>query len=190
MSIRKQLARHSRRERSSRTFLKAPHLRFIFGNPRGDLCMGKLARRWQLGARDAKARSKEQDKFLLLLGRKRVGSGFDFIECRHKSQPIQSCSLADSDNKKMVGATGFEPAAPCSQSRCATGLRYAPTVDLHTLPYVCARSETGAGRPFRATDSALKSPNRQYITSVPPISSIRTPNASYDPAARRGTSTC
>ncbi len=27
----------------------------------------------------------------------------------------------------MVGATGFEPATPCSQSRCATGLRHAPT---------------------------------------------------------------
>jgi hypothetical protein len=27
----------------------------------------------------------------------------------------------------MVGATGFEPATPCSPSRCATGLRYAPT---------------------------------------------------------------
>ena len=27
----------------------------------------------------------------------------------------------------MVGATGFEPATPCSQSRCATKLRYAPT---------------------------------------------------------------
>ncbi len=26
----------------------------------------------------------------------------------------------------MVGAAGFEPAASCSQSRCATGLRYAP----------------------------------------------------------------
>ncbi len=26
----------------------------------------------------------------------------------------------------MVGATGFEPATPCSQSRCATKLRYAP----------------------------------------------------------------
>ncbi len=27
----------------------------------------------------------------------------------------------------MVGATGFEPATLCSQSRCATRLRYAPT---------------------------------------------------------------
>ena len=26
----------------------------------------------------------------------------------------------------MVGVAGFEPAAPCSQSRCATGLRYTP----------------------------------------------------------------
>src|ERR1700677_4310044 len=28
----------------------------------------------------------------------------------------------------MVGAEGFEPSALCSQSRCATRLRYAPTV--------------------------------------------------------------
>ncbi len=28
---------------------------------------------------------------------------------------------------KMVGARGFEPPTPCSQSRCATRLRYAPT---------------------------------------------------------------
>ena len=27
----------------------------------------------------------------------------------------------------MVGATGFEPATPCSQGKCATKLRYAPT---------------------------------------------------------------
>ena len=27
----------------------------------------------------------------------------------------------------MVGETGFEPATLCSQSRCATGLRYSPT---------------------------------------------------------------
>jgi hypothetical protein len=29
--------------------------------------------------------------------------------------------------RKVVGATGFEPATLCSQSRCATRLRYAPT---------------------------------------------------------------
>src|ERR1700683_3627758 len=29
----------------------------------------------------------------------------------------------------MVGAIGFEPTTPCSRSRCATRLRYAPTCD-------------------------------------------------------------
>jgi hypothetical protein len=28
--------------------------------------------------------------------------------------------------QKVVGATGFEPATPCAQGRCATRLRYAP----------------------------------------------------------------
>ena len=28
---------------------------------------------------------------------------------------------------KLVGTAGFEPAALCSQSRCATRLRYVPT---------------------------------------------------------------
>src|SRR5205823_807942 len=30
-------------------------------------------------------------------------------------------------NARMVGVRGFEPPAPCSQSRCATGLRHTPT---------------------------------------------------------------
>jgi hypothetical protein len=30
--------------------------------------------------------------------------------------------------EKMVGAIGFEPTTPCAQGRCATRLRYAPTV--------------------------------------------------------------
>ena len=29
---------------------------------------------------------------------------------------------------KMVGAIGFEPTTPCAQGRCATRLRYAPTL--------------------------------------------------------------
>ncbi len=29
----------------------------------------------------------------------------------------------------LVGAEGFEPPTLCSQSRCATRLRYAPTAD-------------------------------------------------------------
>jgi len=29
---------------------------------------------------------------------------------------------------ELVGARGFEPRTPCAQGRCATRLRYAPTV--------------------------------------------------------------
>jgi hypothetical protein len=33
--------------------------------------------------------------------------------------------------KKLVGAEGFEPPTLCSQSRCATRLRYAPILGLY-----------------------------------------------------------
>ena len=33
----------------------------------------------------------------------------------------------------MVGAEGFEPPTLCSQSRCATRLRYAPTVLVYSI---------------------------------------------------------
>ena len=33
--------------------------------------------------------------------------------------------------KEMVGATGLEPAAPCTPCKCATRLRYAPTQGKH-----------------------------------------------------------
>jgi hypothetical protein len=47
------------------------------------------------------------------------------------SAPAKSAFLrakhlkADSN---LVGATGFEPVTPCAQGRCATRLRYAPTI--------------------------------------------------------------
>ena len=33
----------------------------------------------------------------------------------------------------LVGARGFEPPTSCSQSRRATGLRYAPTISLKSF---------------------------------------------------------
>jgi hypothetical protein len=36
--------------------------------------------------------------------------------------------------RKMVGLTGFEPATLCSQSRCATKLRYSPNLRVSRLP--------------------------------------------------------
>lgn len=37
--------------------------------------------------------------------------------------------------KILVGARGFEPPTSCSQSRRATGLRYAPTQELQWLMF-------------------------------------------------------
>ncbi len=48
------------------------------------------------------------------------------------------------ENAVLVGATGFEPATPCSQSRCAPELRYAPIVAANL-----SRSELYRDRPAR-----------------------------------------
>jgi hypothetical protein len=40
---------------------------------------------------------------------------------------IECYLSAQNRPRKVVGATGFEPATPCAQGRCATRLRYAPT---------------------------------------------------------------
>ncbi len=37
---------------------------------------------------------------------------------------------------EVVGATGFEPATPCAQGRCATRLRYAPTLNCFILDHL------------------------------------------------------
>ena len=42
-------------------------------------------------------------------------------ELQALSNPWWQLALPD-----VVGAEGFEPPTPCSQSRCATRLRYAP----------------------------------------------------------------
>ena len=43
-------------------------------------------------------------------------------------------SIFRSKKFKLVGVRGFEPPAPCSQSRCATRLRHTPS--LFRLPYL------------------------------------------------------
>lgn len=41
----------------------------------------------------------------------------------------------------LVGLRGFEPPTPCSRSRCATRLRYSPTVarELYLVGLICKR---------------------------------------------------
>ncbi len=53
----------------------------------------------------------------------------------------------------MVGAPGFEPGTLCSQSRCATGLRYSPTL---FRPAASALASGGPGR-IRTRDLAVMS---------------------------------
>src|SRR5438093_8522293 len=58
----------------------------------------------------------------------------------------------------MVGVRGFEPPAPCSQSRCATGLRHTPPargtrVRLRSISF--AQQRPGGARGERAVADAL-----------------------------------
>ena len=43
------------------------------------------------------------------------------------AQPLQTLSTVNLYVYILVGARGFEPPTPASRTRCATGLRYAPT---------------------------------------------------------------
>jgi hypothetical protein len=45
----------------------------------------------------------------------------------HSKNSVRS-HLQKGQNRRMVGAIGFEPTTPCSRSRCATRLRYAPNL--------------------------------------------------------------
>src|SRR5688500_967267 len=51
----------------------------------------------------------------------------------------------------LVGATGFEPATPCAQGRCATRLRYAPTPPIipHPSPLAGRHSPTTTPLPTK-----------------------------------------
>lgn len=47
---------------------------------------------------------------------------------RTRNNQLGRLTLYQLNYRRVVGATGFEPATLCSQSRCATKLRYAPLV--------------------------------------------------------------
>ena len=66
----------------------------------------------------------------------------------------------------MVGATGFEPATPCAQGRCATRLRYAPTQRLYSASDASPATRQKRARPEDADDIALA--HRDSIQSLGP----------------------
>src|SRR6266852_6896228 len=53
--------------------------------------------------------------------------------------------IAEINENKLVGATGFEPVTPCAQGRCATRLRYAPTGYHSILNYFDSNQSLGLG---------------------------------------------
>src|SRR5438445_11097123 len=72
---------------------------------------------------------------------------------------------------EVVGATGFEPATPCAQGRCATRLRYAPTLEILNFTAV-SRSSPVRVLAFLAKIVPELSQN--------PIHCPRTPDSSSD----------
>src|SRR5262245_20955945 len=74
----------------------------------------------------------------------------------------------------MVGASGFEPPTPWSRTRCATRLRYAPTIpskSAHLMRPAGGRSRHAPGRPHQPGSSRL---TRLPGTSASSPSSNRT----------------
>src|SRR3954469_4699501 len=66
--------------------------------------------------------------------------------------------------ERVVGATGFEPATPCAQGRCATRLRYAPT--LKTLDFTAiSRRLSGQVRFAGESSEPPRDPARRSRTS-------------------------
>src|SRR3954468_5846450 len=55
------------------------------------------------------------------------GDGRQIASTAEKSANSRSLCVLRRFSSEVVGATGFEPATPCAQGRCATRLRYAPT---------------------------------------------------------------
>src|SRR4029453_15058422 len=82
--------------------------------------------------------------------------------------------------RKVVGATGFEPATPCAQGRCATRLRYAPTLKILNTTAV---SRSAPVRDLRFSgENCLRT---QFPVPEPPAHQLTCPRMLADSAAIR-----
>src|SRR4029079_1842008 len=63
------------------------------------------------------------------------------------------------EERRLVGAAGFEPATPSSQTRCATGLRYAPEQ--------ACESHGGPPRSMREVKACVPSPAAKIARQRP-----------------------
>ena len=71
----------------------------------------------------------------------------------------------------LVGARGFEPPAPCSQSRCATRLRYAPTFFWPSYHCLCeGASAVTLSCNVRSLRYTVNGNNLRFLTLTPTLS--------------------
>ena len=115
-----------------------------------------------------------------------------------RRNPAKSCDVLPETEVTailLVGATGFEPATPCAQGRCATRLRYAPTaialrlyVSFADAPSRLAdrrdRCRAVSGRTPPATGNTASRPAAAASCPAPP-SSTRSDTAPSSPPDRR-----
>src|SRR5438132_7781265 len=84
---------------------------------------------------------------------------------------------------ELVGAAGFEPATPCAQGRCATRLRYAPTLEILNFTAV-SRSSPVRVLAFLAKLSQ-NCPKTQFTVPELPIHHPTCPKTPADSLATR-----
>jgi hypothetical protein len=82
-------------------------------------------------------------------------------ELRAQNPSSQIVSSLNVHVERMVGARGFEPPTLCSQSRCATRLRYTPTETSLRYSNASRRSEAA---PAGAANHTCEVPDRQFET--------------------------
>lgn len=81
-----------------------------------------------------------------------------------------------------VGVTGFEPATPCSQSRCATGLRYAPSF-VKSVANVQLLFHTGKQLGAFLTFYRYRKPHgKKYLIYDSPAAERTTAGTSFEPS--------
>jgi hypothetical protein len=88
--------------------------------------------------------------------------------------PQISLQTASHSTRKMVGVEGFEPTTPCSQSRCATRLRYTPPESAYTgRPGAPENPRILRPVPQRVNCACVPRPRRRTrITRAPPTTAV------------------
>src|SRR5215210_5031662 len=95
----------------------------------------------------------------ILLPNSRSSAEVQTIEGLYRASCWRCYPAVTPELGKVVGATGFEPATPCAQGRCATRLRYAPTrIPWHSSAF---RSRPGS--------AVAKLSQNDRLSQTPPV---------------------